>query len=162
MSEKLRTIKQQVEQSSVIVEQIVDQIVAKYNRDLDDLMIEVKGKLDLKNDLSDEELEAITLKLPVFMYFSAGGIETLGVECDTAKAVKASIFNKKYLDYEGTIQDKTKNAELLTLNEAIIEVAFQRAYKRLKVQLDMAEHVFSGVRKVLSKRIGETELSRRV
>jgi hypothetical protein len=160
--ERLRTIKKQVEENAEIVESIVEQIVAKYNRDLEELMIEVKSKLDLKNELTDEELEQITLKLPVFMYFSAGGIEILGVECDSAKAVKLSVFNQKYLAYEGTIQDKTKQAELLTLNEHIIETAFARAYKQLKVQLEMAEHVFSGVRKVLQKRIDEASLSRRV
>lgn len=160
--EKLRTLKNSVEEQSAVIEQIVEQIVGRYNRDLEALLSDVKVMLDKKGDLTDAELESITLKLPVYMYFSAGGLEMLGIEGDTAKAVKMSIYNQKYLLSEGTIQDKTKSAEIQTLNEAIIETAFIRAYKKLKIQIEMAEHIFSGVRKVLSKRIAESGLSNTV
>ncbi len=154
-TERLRTIKRQVEENSAVVEQIVEQIVTKYNRELHDLMAEVKQKLDAKNDLTDEELDNITLRLPIYMYFAAGGLEVLGIEGDAAKATKMAIFNQKYLLADGTIQDKTKTAEISTLNESVIETAFIRAYKQLKTQIDMAEHVFSGVKKVVSKRMQE-------
>lgn len=148
-----------MESNSAVIDSIVSQILTKYKRELDELMVEVKGQLDKKNNLTDEELDLITLKLPVYMYFAAGGLEVLGIECDAAKAIKASIFNQKYLAADGTIQDKTKSAENATLDEAIIEVAFSRAYRQLKVQIEMSEHVFSGIRKVLSKRMQEAGLS---
>ena len=157
--EKLRTLKSNVEQNSIVVEQIVEQIVSKYDRELEELLADMKQALEKKNDLSNEELDRITLKLPLLMYFASSGLEILGIECDTAKAQKSAIFNQKYLLADGTIQDKTKTAENSTIQEAIIEVAFTRAYKQLRLKLDMAEHIFSGVKKVLSKRIQESNLS---
>jgi uncharacterized membrane protein len=158
-SERLRTLKNEVERNAQVIEGIVEQIVRRYNRDLEELVIEVKAMLDKKGNLTDEELELITVKLPVFMYFAAGGVEVLGVESDSAKALKLAAYNQKYLTSEGTIQDKTKEAELKTLDESIIDVAFSRAYKQLKTQLEMAEHIFSGVKKVLSKRLQEAGLT---
>jgi hypothetical protein len=111
--------------------------------------------------MSDDELEASVMKIPVFLYFAVGGLESLGIEGDTAKAHKIEVFNKAYADVEGTIQDKTKHAELNSFPEYLIEVAYARAYKKLKSQIDAAEHVFSGAKKVLSKRMMEIELTSR-
>lgn len=158
---KLRSIKNSVEENSKVIERIVDQIISRYARDLDLFVEEIKETLQNKNQLTDEELENITIKLPVFMYFAASGLEKLGIEGDNAKAYRLQIFNDAYLLAEGTIQDKTKVAELKTFSEHLIEVSFGRAYKKLRVQLDMAEHLFSGIKKVLSKRMQETELSKK-
>jgi uncharacterized membrane protein len=158
-SERLRTLKNRIESDSAVIESIVEQIVTRYNRELDAFVIEVKQMLEKKNNLTDDELDYITLKLPVYMYFAAGGLEILGVECDTSKAHKTMTYNQKYLLADGTIQDKTKTAEIATLDETIIETAFSRAYKQLKANIDMAEHIFSGVKKVLSKRLQETSFN---
>lgn len=157
----LRSIKRRVEDNSKIIDDIVDTILAKYKRELDEFMDWVKTRLAQSDRLDDGELEAMTLRIPLLMYYASGGLETLGIEGDNAKAVRMELFNTLYTENEGTIPDKTKKAELGTMNEYLIEIAFTRAYKKLKVQLEMAEHVYSAAKKVFSKRILEYEMAMR-
>lgn len=157
---KVRTLKRKVEENSAVVEKVVDSIVSKYNKDLDDYIRKIKRLLDRGDVLSDAEIENAVMRIPVFLYYAASGLESLGIEGDNAKAAKIEVFNAAYLEIEGTIQDKTKHAELQTFPEYLIEVAFARAYKKLKTQIDMAEHIFSGAKKVLSKRMLDIDISR--
>lgn len=159
--DNLRSIKAKVEMNSVTLDKIVDTIVAKYSRELTEEVEKVKKILEDRDRLSDEEVENIVMRIPVFMYYAGTGLESLGIEADMAKAVKAEVYNEKYMKAEGTIKDKAAEAETLTIQEAMIEVAFHRAYKKMKLQLDMAEHVFSGAKKVLSKRMQDLELNMR-
>jgi len=159
---RILTLWQQVEENSMIIENIVDSLVGKYNTELEEFIAQTSDLLaDGEHTLTDDELEAVTLKIPIFMYFTSSGLEDLGVGVDSAKAVRLDAFDSFYVAAEGTIQDKTKVAQLNTFPEYLVEIAFQRAYKKLKVQLDMAEHIFSGVKKIITKRIAELELSGR-
>lgn len=157
--QKIRTLKVAVEQNSERINKIVNQVVAKHSNDLDEFMVAVKALLDKKETLSNTEIEDIVLRIPVYIYFSAEGLESLGVEGDTAKAVKMEAFNEVYMVADGTIQDKTKVSEVSTVNEYMVEVVYTRAYKKLKARVEKAEHLFSGAKKILSKRMAEYELS---
>jgi hypothetical protein len=160
---KLRSIKVRVEDNSKEVDRLVDMIVAKYNRDLDEFMLKTKELVETRDarhrDLSDLEIENMVLKVPLFLYFAASGLETLGIEGDSAKAIKMETFNDKYLRAAGTIKDKEKVAELLTMNEYIVEIAYVRASKKLKIQIEMCVHLFSGVKKILTKRMLDIEIA---
>lgn len=160
VTERIRTLKNQVEKGSVQVDQLVDKLVAKYSRELDEFVDEVKEIIKRRDRVTDEELELMALNIPVFMYYAASGIETLGVELETAKSINLGAYNIQYLRGEGTIKDKTAFAETNTQDEALIEMAFSRAYKKLQTKIKMAEHVFSGAKKVLSKRIQEVNISK--
>jgi hypothetical protein len=158
---RIRQIKAKVELNSETLERLVENIVIKYNRELNEEIEKVKELLSNKDNLNDSEVENLVMRIPVFMYYASGGLESLGVESDMAKAVKSEVFNEKYMLAEGTIKDKEAQATNQTFNEQMIEVAFARAYKKLKVQLEMAEHVFSGAKKVLSKRMQDIDISKR-
>lgn len=157
---RLRSIRYKVEENSETVEKIVDNIVTKYSQELDAEVDAVKHLLDNSDRLEDNEIEKIVMRLPVFMYYGVNGLENLGVESDMAKAVKLEIFNDRYLKAEGTIQDKTHEAELHTMNEQMVEIAFSRAYRKLRTKIEQADNVFSGAKKVLTKRMQEYELHR--
>lgn len=158
--EKLRTLKSKVEADSKTIERIVEQIIGRYCRELDEFVSDLRERLNDEREVSTDELERYIFKLPILMYFSATGLENLGIEGETAKAQKMEAFNRAYIDAEGTIQDKTKQSELETFNEHLIEVCFSRAYKKLKLNLEMAEHIFSGLKKIISKRISEDDLTK--
>lgn len=158
---RLRTIKSRIEQNSEVLNRLVDNIVRKYDKELDEFLEQTRDTLRQSDRLSDSELEQLVMKIPIFMYFTGNGLETLGIESDMAKQVKMQVYHDKYMLAEGTIKDKEAEASLETLNEQLMETAFQRAYKKLKLKLDMAEHVFSGAKKVLSKRMQEFEMSQR-
>lgn len=158
---KMRSLKAEAEENAKRVNRLVDILVSKYNRDLEDLITVYKEKLASGRELTDKELENAVLKIPIFMYFTASGLETLGVEGDNAAAIRKAAFNQAYMKHTGTINDKTAAAEMETIPEALLEVAFTRAYKRLKTQVEMAAHIYSGFKKVLSKRMLEIEASMR-
>lgn len=160
---KVRTIRKRVEDNSEHIDRIVKALVAKYDKELEDFILSVKGKLqEVKEgeELPNSEIERMTLRIPLFMYFAMSGLESLGVEGDTAKAVKMEAFNEVYIATKGTIQDKTKQAELNTFPEHLIELAFQRAYKELKNKLEVAGQLGQAAKKILTKRIAEIELSK--
>lgn len=157
---RMRSIRHSVQENSTILERIVQNIVMKYSQELDEEVEKIRELLSDSETLSDAEIEHIVMRLPVFMYFGVNGLENLGIESDMAKAVKMEVFNEKYIQAEGTIQDKTHQAELDTLNEQMVEVAFSRAYRQLKAKIEKAEHVFSGAKKVLTKRMQDLELHR--
>jgi hypothetical protein len=158
---RIRSIKHQVEEKSEVLNKIVDQIVGKYSKQLTEEVEKVKEQLDKRQALEDWEIENLVMRIPVYMYYAVEGVETLGIESDMAKAVKLEVYNMKYAQAEGTISDKTAEAQNAVIEESLIEVAFSRAYKKLKTQIEIAEHVFSGAKKVLSKRMQDTEISRR-
>lgn len=152
---KMRQLKVKVEQESVQVINLVDSLVNKYGRELEESIDEVRDLLKQDRPLENEELETIVMQIPVYMYYAIEGLEKLGVEGDNAKAVRKEVFNSIYIDTPGTIEDKTKNAELATMPEYYVEQAFQRAYRKLKEKIEKAEHVYSGAKKILDKRTNE-------
>lgn len=101
------------------------------------------------------------LNLPLLLYFTGNATENIGVKEDIAKAIKQELYNDIFQNSEGTIADKTSKAELSTQSEYITHIAYQRAYKKLKNKIEMGNEVLSSVKKVLTHRIAETELSRR-
>lgn len=157
---KMRTLRARVEENSVVIESIVAHLVRKYNSELEDTISRLRDSLQDPQALSDEDLEAATLKIPLYLYFAAGGLESLGTEGDTAKAAKLEAFNKAYQAVEGTIADKTAYAENLTFPEYLVEIAFIRAYKKLKLQIEMAVNLSAAVKKVLSKRMEDNQARR--
>lgn len=162
---KLRQTKVKAEQNSKVVETIVNQLVAKYNKDLQELTERVKQRIaDVKRDPNIEfdigTLEGWLMEIPTFMYFSASGLELLGIEGDNATAIRDEAFNLAYQEVEGTIKDKQAHAELHTFNERIVEIAFQRAYKKLKTQLYHAELMYKSISKIYTKRAEEENFDR--
>lgn len=157
---KLRSIRYKVEQDSEVLDRIVESIVSKYSQQLDSEVDKIKQLLERPDDLTDNEVENIVMRLPVFMYYAVNGLEDLGIESDIAKAVKLEVFNENYIRVDGTIKDKTHQAELNTMDEQMIEVAYSRAYRKLKSKIDQAENIFSGVKKVLTKRMQDQEMHR--
>lgn len=157
---KLRSLRREVEKNADIINRIVDTIIGKYVTELNKVIEDARNLIENKDRLTDTEIEDLVLRIPVYLYFAAEGLETLGVEGDNAKAIKSEAYNEAYLVAEGTIKDKEAAAELQTFSEQMIETAYTRAYKKLKAQIEKAEHVFSGAKKVLSKRMQEWEIAR--
>lgn len=157
---RLRSVRYKVQENSEVIEKIVLNITGKYSDDLDREVNKIKQLLESSDTLSDSEIEILVMRLPIYMYHAISGLEKLGVEGDMAKAVKLEVYNQNYLDSEGTIQDKTNQAELQTINEQMIEIAFTRSYRQLRSKIEQAEHVFSGAKKVLTKRMQDLELHR--
>ena len=60
----------------------------------------------------------------------------------------------------GTVADKDSLAELASQEEFIVSAAYNRAYKIMKSKVENAQELLASVKKVLSRRIQEAELTR--
>lgn len=155
----METIMAKIQENSTYLDKISDQVVDAYSKPLDSLMLYISNLLTDSQTISDSELDTICLKLPATMYFVAQGQESLGIREDVSKAVKQEINNKVVSDSVGTIKDKECKAELETQQEYIVNVIYSRAYKKIKNKLDMSSEMLASVKKVISRRLFELELS---
>jgi hypothetical protein len=163
---ELDEIQKEIEAQSERINIIVDGIVDNYAGELDEFVGIIKSVLErVKTGEFDEypnhALEMQMIKLPVLMYFAGKGLETLGGESDIAEALRKEIYNKIIIGATGTIQEKGAKAEQGALNERLMEAVYSRAYKKLKIQIEMADKIFSALKKIVSKRIQEGEINGR-
>lgn len=156
----MRKIKIQVEDESEAVNNLVDSLVNKYGKELERVIDKVKQCLheNKEKPIPNEDLEKFVMEVPVHMYYAIEGLERLGIEGDNAVALRKEKFNRSYIATPGTIEDKTKQAELDTMTEYYVETAYKRAYRKLKEKIAKAEHVYTGAKKVLDKRTQEIVL----
>ena len=158
---KVRQLQKRIDANSDIVESIVNRLVSEYCKPLDDYMDFIRDILnDHDNPPTDRELDDFTLNIPVLLYFTGEAQEALGIKEDVAKAVKQELYNEIYNKSTGTIADKTAAAELATQNEYIAHIAYQRAYKKIKLRMEAANETLQSVKKVISRRIVEYEVAR--
>lgn len=157
---KLRSLKKEVSGTSARLEDVVDELVQKYSNDLDDFIEWTRECIETRDQVTDVDLEKMAIRIPVYMYFTASGLERLGIEYDSAKATKLETFNRWFEDIDGTIQDKKAGAELETLTEQFLEIAFQRAYKQLKAKLEVCDNLCLSIRKIIGKRTQDISIHR--
>ena len=158
---KVRQLQKRIDANSDIVDGIVNRLVSDYCKPLDDYMNFIKDILDdTANPPNDRELDDFTLNIPVLLYFTGEAQEALGVKEDVAKAVKQELYNEVYDKSTGTIADKTAAAELATQNEYIAHIAYQRAYKKVKLRMEAANETLQSIKKIISRRISEYDISR--
>lgn len=158
---KVKKIQNRIDENSDIINSIVDRLVSDYCSQLDEYMSFVRSIVsDIKNPPSDTELDDFTLNIPVLLYFTGEAQEALGIKEDIAKAIKMEIYNELYGRASGTVADKTAKAELLTQAEFITQTAYSRAYKKVKLRMEAANETLQSIKKVISRRMTEYELSR--
>ena len=156
----IHQIMQKVEDNSAKIEKLVDELVNKYCYQLDDLITSFKRILhDKDNPATEEELDEICLKLPTYLYFIGEAQERFGIKEDIAKSIKMELYNEVHQRTRGTIADKQAASESATLEEEIVYKAYQRSYKRIKQKLEAAYELLTSIKKVISRRMGEAELS---
>ena len=149
---KMRTTKSKVERDSKEIERMVDTVSSCFENELDAIIQKIKELLSNSDKISDDELELMTLKVPVYMYFAQQGVENIGIMYDASKLNKQQTFNELFDRAEGTISDKKAIAELSSMPQHYVEIVFSRAYKRLKSKIDVCEHLCLSLRKVIGKR----------
>ena len=140
-----------------------NQLVEAYVKDLDEAMRELTVIMDSIGensieDIPDSHIEYYCVKIPSLMYYAGQKVEELGMQADLASNSKKVALNDALLKVSGTVPEKKAQAEKLTEDKALVEAIYRRAYNSLKTKLEMAEKVYSGLKKSLSKRISEADL----
>lgn len=157
---KVAELQARIEHNGNIIDKIVDKLVSDYCYELDAYIDFIKGILDSDTPPTDTELDDFALNIPVRLYFAGEGQEALGIKEDVAKAVRQELYNVTFDNATGTVADKTAVAELATQTETITHIAYSRAYKKIKARCEMANEVLQSVKKVITRRTTEYEMTR--
>lgn len=159
-----KLIKEVQEESSPVVT-LSNELIADFSKDLDsaiselDIIMDSIGENSIE-DIPDSQIEYYCVKIPALMYYAGQRVEELGMQADLASNNKKNAQNEAMLKVSGTVPEKKARVEQLTEDKALVEAIYRRAYNTLKVKLEMAEKIYSGLKKALSKRIAEVDLNR--
>lgn len=160
--EGIKDIQEKVEEHSKVIDDIVYDIISPYCKDLDRYVDFIKECLkDGENPPTTDELDDFCLNLSTYIYFAGGMCEQLGIRDDIAKAVYKEMYHTARASQDkGTVADKDSLAELASQEQFIVSSSYTRAYKTMKAKVENAQELLSSVKKVLSRRIQEMELTR--
>lgn len=159
--EKVKEIITRVENNSVQMDEIVNEIISTYIDDLDKYVAHIDSRLCEKdNPPTDAELDKFCLNLSSLIYFASGMSEQLGIRDDIAKATYKEMYNTTRDSTEkGTVQDKNTLAELASQQEQLVSVCYTRAYRIVKAKVDSAQELLASIKKVISRRMQEQQLT---
>ncbi len=159
--DKVHTNNERVESLTSVVRDMVNGIVQEVCKDLDSYMKQIDEILcDRDTPVSDTELEDFTLNLPSLLYLVSARREELRVKEDVAKAVHKDVYNRVREKAQGTVADKDTAADLAAQSEAITVIVLQRAGSTIKTREEAAWEMLNSVKKVLTRRTAEMELTR--
>lgn len=152
----------QVESNSSGIEDIVNNIIKPYCEDLDNYIDFIKSILkDDKNPPTAQELDDFCINLSTYLYYAGGMQERLGIKDDIARAVYKEVYHSNRDSIEkGTVADKDSLAELASQEEALISMAYKRAYGIMKMKVSAGQELLSSIKKIISRRMQEVELTR--
>lgn len=164
-SEKLKKLIAEVKEESSVAVQFSTELLKEYTEDLDTAIREIETIMDSIGensieDIPDSHIEYYCVKIPALMYRAGVKLEELGLMADLSSSSKRQEYNEALFKVSGTVQEKKARAEQLIEDKALVEVIYKRAYNSLRGKLDMAEKMYSGLKKALTKRISESDLNR--
>lgn len=165
---KVNSLLQDVESNSTYFSNITTQVAQSYTADLDALMLEIKENRD--NKISGDTLEKYINSLSNILYFIGEKMEAVGIRNDVARSLRQEVYNKTYLenDVEKEVNGKkvkpTKDANIAVAEEeskyeSVISNIYERTYRIIKFKIDAGFEKLSSLKKQLSRRMQETDLS---
>ena len=159
--QEIEETREHVEVNSAQLDEIVNQIIQPYCKDLDKYVGFIRDCLkDGEQPPTTCELEDFCMNLSTFIYFAGGMCEQLGIRDDISKALyKETYHTSRASIQKGTVADKDRLAELSSQHEFLVSAAYTRAYKTMKAKLDAAQELLSSCKKVLSHRMQEEQLT---
>ena len=158
----LAKVQAKVNTDSEKIEEIVNSIIQEYCTDLDKYVDFIKDILkDGEHPATAQELDDFCMNLSVYIYYAGGMQERLGIKDDIARAIYKEVYHTNRDSIEkGTVADKDSLAELASQQEALISMAYKRAYGIMKMKVAAAQEILSSVKKIISRRMAESELTR--
>ena len=162
MNTELENVKNSVENNSSQIQEIVEGIIKPYCKDLDNYVDFIKSILaDGENPPTSQELDDFCMNLSVYIYYASGMQEQLGIKDDIARAIYKEMYHSSRDSIDkGTVADKDSLAELASQQEYLVSVCYKRAYNIIKAKVSAAQEMLASVKKVISRRMQEVEITR--
>ena len=161
-AEEIENICNRVDENSQQIKEIVDSIIKPYCKDLDNYVDFIKSILaDGENPPTSQELDDFCMNLSVYIYYASGMQEQLGIKDDIARAIYKEMYHSSRDSIDkGTVADKDSLAELASQQEYLVSVCYKRAYNIIKAKVSAAQEMLASVKKVISRRMQEVEITR--
>lgn len=148
-------------QYSKQVNDLVDAILLDYCKELDDYVTRIYQKWIVEKEIpNDEQLNDIVMKIPLYLYYNSTLQEKLGSDEDLAKIIKDDAYNKALLKATGTVKEKEATADTVIVEDKIIHVAYNTAYKQIQQKFNLALELLNSAKKLQGVRISERDLTR--
>lgn len=158
--ERMSNVSERVDNLSKEVIDMADRIANDVCADLDAYMQSIDEILVNQQVLiSDYQLEAFVLNLSSLLYLVSDAQENLGVKEDVSRAIQKEVYNRVREKAQGTVADKDTAAELQCQEESITTIVYARAYKKVKLRVEAASEMINSIKKVMTRRIAEMEMS---
>ena len=159
---KTKEVMQETEEGVSYFTSISDQMVTEYTQDLDNVMIRINNDA-VNADASDYQLEKYVLELSNILYFLGQKLETMGIKDDISKEEDDKILKDNAPLEDGkkkpTVAELTAMAEDESKYETIMNTIYSRSYRQIKFKIDAAYEMLASLRKIISKRMQEAQLS---
>ena len=155
--------KNMLENTFKSIAEISNLILADYTLELNDYIDAVYQKWIIEKETpSDNELEDIVSRIPLYLYRTTGIKESLATKEDLAKIIKDRAYNEALLKSTGTVVERQANADNAIANDKLAYLAYNTAYKTIQGKFDMALELLNSAKKIQNARISERDLSRRI
>lgn len=149
-------IQKAIEENAQYIDDIVDSIVLAYAKELDDYVSYMRDIIrDVKNPITDAELDDCIITLPTLLYYANSAVETLGIREDIATTYRKTKYNEALSIATGTIPVKAAAAELAVQDETLTQLVYSRASRKLKAKTEMAQELLQSAKKILSRRMND-------
>lgn len=161
MGEDRFQVSGKIEERSQPIQEVVEGIVKKYCKDLDRIMETIKKWLSDESDaLNDQELEDLMIRIPLFLYDVCSSQELVGLQSSIADQVHKEAYSEAFRIARGTIADKNSVADLNTRSEQLEKIIYERAYKGIKLKIEMAVEMLASIKKVQSARMQQYDMGK--
>lgn len=167
-TDKVDALMAQTDKNVEYFNEVTKKVANSYSEHLDKLMQKFYNRHKAVKDIPTEELESLYLELTNLLYFMGDKLEALGIYSDMSKAAKQEVYNKAYLDNQikdtdkknkTTVAENVAVAESAAQYESVVNSIYERAYKIIKYKIDAGYELVNTLRKVLSRRMQEVDLS---
>lgn len=149
-------------ENTELLDEIVRNIVDDKCRQLDDYMMQIDKMLMEDNEIPTSVLETMLMNINSILYWVGNGLELITLQESVAKMIREESFNNAYNDSSGTMGDKKAKAALLCQNDDVLKTCYTTALKFYQYKVDRASEMASALKKILTRRTSEQELSRTV
>lgn len=151
-----------VDDSGKKLDSIINSIVNSYCKELDDFISKIYTMISNKDvDVPDVDIEYMILQLPCLMYFLSNNMEDLGIREDIARGIEREKYNEILFNTEGKVSEKESAAQNGSQEESIVTAINSRSYRKLKARLEYASATLESLKKVITNRISDKELTRK-
>lgn len=155
-------LKSKIAESSALTkeaEELVDQLCKACVSNLDSYLA-IISECVFNREVTNQELDGFILGLPLYIYYASSTLERLGLREDVSAVQKKEAVQKAIAtSQEKSMNKKVAEAELSTMEETMVNIIFQCAYKECKAKIETAYEILASCKKVMSRRIEELKVA---